>query len=349
MLRAALLASLVLAACGKESAKPAPAPSPPPVSSANVPTTQKAPPKAALPSERDPEAAKLVTAGAACPLQDEDIALSCPEREAAGKYAFEHQQSVAIAATCAELLEHSNQAVKLVAAHCLDSLTSVAVTPVLGPVLDTLEAEPNVKARRAIAWGIKGAEAATAKLEDRVLALVAKLAQKPEDEDAAGNVLDTLFPQYLLQEGPKPPLAAQAVVLAAFARKQGGMFIRACDLVRLVEDKQAACTAVASAIDPASSEWWRALAALNDLGTPCASHAPAALEVALARYAKGQIDSPEQLERLARVFELTPELRKKAATAVKAARKAAPEWKRKAVDAAAAELAKPWAPPSTKN
>jgi hypothetical protein len=348
MLRTALLACLVLPACGNESAKPAP--SPPPLGSGSAQVTPPpAPPKPALPSERDPEAAKRVLAGAACPLQNDDISLSCPEREVAGKYAFEHQQSVAIAATCAELLEHSNQSVKLVAAHCLDQLTAIATTPVLGPVLDTLEAEPDVTARRAIAWGIKGAEAATAKLEDRVLALVDKLARTPEDEAAAGNVLDTLFPQYLMDTAPKPPPAAQAVVLAALARKQGDLFIRACDLVRLVEDKPAACAAVAAAIDPGASEWWRALAALNDLGAPCASHAPAAIEVALAQYAKGKIDTPEQLGRLARTFELTPELRKKAAAGVKAARKTAPEWQRKAVDAAAAELAKPWVPPQPKN
>lgn len=302
----------------------------------------------ALPAGRDPAVEALVKAGAACAVEDDDISLSCAERVAAGDYAFQHQQSVEVAATCVVLLRDANLAVKLVASHCLDQLSAVAVTPVLGAGLDALEAEPDPKVRRQIAWGLKGAEATTAGLTDRVLALVDTLAARPDDEDAAGNVLDTLFPQYLMSDGPKPPVRAQQLVLAAFARPGGGLFIRACDLVRLVEDKPAACKAVADAIAAGGHDWWRALPAFNDVGVACADVAPRVLDATLAQYAAGHVEDPRAVARFATLFELSPPVRKRAAAALRAARKATPEWQRPALDEAIAAMSKAWAPPPAK-
>jgi hypothetical protein len=343
MLRAMRVASLlILVACGSKGSD---APATGSATDTKPSTAPKAEPTpTGLPEGRDPEAAKLVKAGAACPLEDDDITLDCPERKAAGKYAFEKQQSKEIAATCAELVRDPNQAVRLVAAHCIDELSAVASTPVLGHVLDSLELETNKKVRKQIAWGIKGAEAADAKLESRVLALVDKLI-KSDEEDAAGNVLDTLFPQYLMASAPKPPKAAQDVVLASFAKKKGGMFIRACDLVRLVDDKPAACKAVAAAAAPEDkTDWWRALAAFNDLGAPCAELAPDVLGKVIADD-KSTVEQPTEMVRFAEKFELTPALRKQAAAALTKARKVAPEWQRKKVDEAIAAFGKPALPP----
>lgn len=339
--------TLLLAACGSKSDAPTSESSPKAV---EAKPTEKPAAKPDLPEGRDAEAAKLVKAGAACKLdKDGDISLSCPEREAAGKYAFNKQQSKEIAATCAELVRDPDQAVKLVAAHCLFSLTSVAITPVLGHVLDSIEAEKHRIVRRQIAWGIADAQAVTAKLEDRVIALVEKLASKPEDEDAAGSVLDTLFPEYMLGSAPKPPKKAQDIVLGAFARKKGGLFIRACDKVRLVEDKAAACKAVAGAIVADSPEWWRALAALNDIarqGAPCGEYAPAALAVALEVYGKGDITAPQELWKFAEVFELTPEQRKQAAADVTKIKAKAPDWKKKDLDRVIETFKKPYEAPT---
>lgn len=338
-----LASLLLLVACGSKGSE-APAPG----SATDKPTGSAAKPEApavaGLPEGRDPEIAKLVKAGAACELRDDDISLSCAERKAAGEYAFQKQQSKEVAATCAELVRDGNQAVKLVAAHCLERLTAVAVTPVLGYTLDSLEAETNKTVRKQIAWAIKGAEGATAKLEDRVLALVDKLV-KAGEEDTAGSVLDTLFPQYLMASGPKPPKAAQQVVLAAFPNKKGGLFVRACDLVRLVEDKPAACKAVAAAAAPEDkTDWWRALAAFNDLGAPCAELAPGVLEKVIADD-KSAVDQPREMTRFAQKFELTPELRKQAAAALTRAKKDAPDWKKKTLDEAIAAFGKPAEPP----
>jgi hypothetical protein len=334
--------TLLLVACGKGSDAPATGSDPRP--GAATPPAKTEPKGGDLPDGRDAEIAKLVKAGAACPVKDDDISLSCPERKAAGEYAFQKQQSKEVAATCAELVRDTNQAVKLVAAHCLERLTAVAVTPVLGHVLDSLDKEPNKKLRKQIAWGIKGAEGATAKLEERVLVLVDKLV-KADEEDTAGNVLDTLFPQYMMSSGPKPPKAAQAVVIGAFARKKGGLFIRACDLVRLVEDKPAACKAVADASTPAEkTDWWRAFGAFVDLGVACAEQAPGVLEKVIADD-KSTSESPRDLARFAKKFEVTPDLRTKATAALTKAKKTAPDWKKKDVDEAIAAFGKPAEPP----
>jgi hypothetical protein len=340
--------TLLLVACGSKSDAPTAESS---RKAVEAKPTEKPAAKPDLPEGRDAEAAKLVKAGAACKVKDDDIEYSCPERKAAGDYAFNKQQSKEIAATCAELVRDQNLAIKLVAAHCLDRLTSVATTPVLGHVLDSIEAEPNRKVQRQIAWGIKGAQAVTAKLEDRVITLVEKLAATPEGEDAAGSVLDTLFPEYMIGGAPKPPKKAQDIVLNAFARKKGGLMIRACDKVRLVEDKAAACKAVAGAITVDSPEWWRAIGALNDLqrlGAPCGEYAPAAIDVALAIYAKGDITAPQEMWHLAEAFELTPELRKKAAADFTKVKAKAPEWKKKDLERVIETFNKPYEAPKKK-
>ena len=135
-------------------------------------------------------------------------------------------------------------------------------------------------------------------------------------------------------------------MLDAFARPGGWMYYRATDLIRLVDDKPAACKAVVSAIKIDGVEWWRALGAFNSLGAPCAESAPAVLDVILAMYGKGTIDDPAAVRFFAERFELTPALRKRAAAALRAVRKKTPAWQRKGVDEAAAAFAKPWAPPA---
>jgi hypothetical protein len=336
---AAFLGALLLVACNSTSDAPTAGSAAP--SSSAAPAGASASKPAAAPAVLDAKAAELVHAGASCEFKNDSIDLSCPARKAIEEYAFQHQQSKDVSSTCAASLRDTNPSIKLTAAACLGKMTSVAVTPELGAGLDAIDAETSPKIQARIAGGIRGAQAVTAKLDDRVVKMIDKLAATPAGEEAAGDLLDTLFPDYVFGSAPKPPPAAQALVLAALARPKGSLMISALNVVRLMDDKAAVCAALGKGVREDAPEWWRSMAAMSDVGEPCAGEAPHALEVALAVYAKGDITAPQELGRLDHRFVFTAEQRKNAVTALRAALKAAPEWKRKDVSALVTQFSKP--------
>src|SRR5262249_12615864 len=117
------------------------------------------------------------------------------------------------------------------------------------------------------------------------------------------------------------------------------------DLVRLVEDKPAACAAVAKAAEPEDkTDWWRAFAAFSDLGAPCADQAAGVLEKGIADV-KWTADQPRDMKRVATKFEGRPDLRKKAGATLTREKKDAGDWKKKALDEAIAAFGNPAEPP----
>ena len=337
-IRFVLLVSLV--ACSKDSsAPPSDKTAPPAGSNAAAPKTAEPttpPAPTAAPTVQDQQAATLVRAGAKCPIKFDDIALDCPERKAIEEHAFQNQQSVPIATTCVALLRESDLAVRLTAAACLFKLTSVAQVPVLGALLDALEAEKDPKVR---------AEAAEAKLDGRVRSLIERYSATGSDDDdrTAGNLLGSLFPEYLMASAPKPAKESQALVLTALARPKGTLLIRALDKVRLVEDKPAACTALRNGIRADNPEWWRFVDSLADLKDACTADAPKAFELAIEKAAAGQ-GHVQAMLKLDRRFELAPALRSRAAKELRAGAKKAREWERKGILEAAKTFEAPRKP-----
>jgi hypothetical protein len=299
--------------------------------------------KATLPAGRDAKIAGLVKKGAACHLDDKGrISSSCAEVGAAMQYADKKSRSAKVAATCAELTRHPHLAVRQVAARCIARMTVPAVTPVVGHVLDSIEAENHEKVRWSLATSLGQIAVLEAKLEQRVLAMIDTVAEVDE-ETAYRLLISTLGPA----DG-KPPKEVQDFVVKVMSRKKGDLFYHVVGFMNLVEDKPAACKALAAAASPASgTHWSRALEGLNDLTTDCAGHAAAVLEKIIAKD-EWILDRPEELTRLATKVELTPDLRKRAAAALTRARRGAGRagrWKAASLDHAVAEFSKPWVKP----
>jgi hypothetical protein len=228
----------------------------------------------------------------------------------------------------------------LLAATCLDHMNARGVTPQLGAALDAIEAEKDDAVRKELAWGIKNAEAVTAKLDDRVIAVVTKLAADPKTEPAAGDLFDTLFPQYMMGSGPKPPAKAQALAIEALKRDGTAMQHSAFNAVKLLDDKPAVCAALGQAIRADAKQWASAADALADLKDACAADLPRVVDLTLTRLAAGD-DHLDLLKKLDRTFELDAPTRAKIAKALKAAAGKAPDWQRKDFNETAAAFTKP--------
>jgi hypothetical protein len=342
-MRTVVLIALVVAGsssgCSKKGGDQPPKPAP---GSAGTATARAEPPPvaAAKPQIKDDGAKQLLAAGTACALRQGALPLDCAEYKAMGDYAFQHQGSDAVAETCAAFLRDPDAKKRLLAATCLDHLNARGVTPQLGAALDAIEAEKDVAVQKEIAWGIKDAEAVTAKLDDRVLALTAKLAADPKTEPAAADVFSTLFPQYMMGSGPKPPVKAQQMAIEAIGRDGTAMQREAFNAIKLLDDKPAVCAALGAAIKPEAKQWANAADAFADLKDACVADLPRVLDLTLAQLAAGD-DHLDLLKKLDRAFELDAPTRAKIAKAIKAARGKAPDWKRKQFDETAALFAKP--------
>ncbi|HSD90083.1 MAG TPA: hypothetical protein VLB44_21275 [Kofleriaceae bacterium] len=334
----------ILVACGKgggQEPAPAPAPAPGSASGATVGTPTPPPPAAAAkPQAKDDGAKQLLAKGTTCELQQGSLPLDCAEYKAMGEYGFQNQGSDAVAETCASFLQDPDAKKRLLAATCLDHMNARAVTPQLGAALDAIEAEKDVAVRKQIAWGIKGAEAVTAKLDDRVIAIVTRLAADPKTEDVAGDLFDTLFPQYLAGSGPKPPAKAQALAIEALGRDGTAMQHSAFNAIKLLDDKPAVCAALAAAIRPDAKQWANAADAFADIKDACIADLPRVIDLTLARLAAGE-EHLDLLKKLDRVFELDAPTRAKIAKAIKAATGKAPDWQRKSFNETAAAFSKP--------
>lgn len=341
-----LALALAVAGCDKHDdakAKAAAAGEPAPAGKAVEAKAAEPVEPAPPPVATDPEMKQLLAKGTACARGPSGLPLDCPEYKAVGDYAFQHQGSEQVAATCAGFLGDADASKRLLAAACLDRLNARTATTQLGRALDAIEHEQDPVVREQIAWAIKNAEAVTAKLDDRVIATVNRLAADPASERAAGYLFGTLFPQYLMGRGPKPPPAAQALALEALGRDGSSMQRAALNAVRLLDDQPAACAALGKAIRPDAKRWGEAAAALADVGAACAADAPKVVDFALERLAAGDV-AFEAFEKLDRAFDLGAPTRAKIAKALKRARPKLPEWQRSRADKAAAAFAAPRKP-----
>lgn len=335
-----LTIAFLIAACGKSGGDQKPAPAPAPVGSGSAATKPEplAPP--AKPQANDEGARALLAKGTACARSSQgDLPLDCAEYKAMGDYAFQHQDDKGVAETCAAFLADPDPKKRLLAATCLEHLNARTQTTVLGFAMDAIETEKDADVRKQIAWGIKSAEATTAKLDDRVILLVNKLAADPKGEEAAGDLFGTLFPQYLMGSGPKPPPKAQALALDAIKRDGTGMQRTVLNALALLDDKPATCAALDSMIDPAKKSWGEAASGLADLKDACAANLPHAIEIVRKQLATdARVDV---LRKYDRVFELDAATRASIVKALRAAKPKAAEWKRKDFDEAIAAFSKP--------
>ena len=330
------IALVIAAGCSKAADEVHPAPASPQGRAAPV----AAPPTVA----KDEGVAAMLAKGTACEVKDSGLPLDCPEYKAIHEYAFQKQGSAEVAATCAGALRDPDRKKRLLAAECLFDLNAVGKTPQLGTALDAIEAETDEVVRRQIAWGIMGAEAVTAKLDARVLAVVTKLAANPASDVAAGYLFSSLFPQYMVGTGPKPPAAAQALAIASIGRDGTGLQREAFNAIRMLDDKPAVCAALGAAIRPDAKHWADAASVLADLGEACAADAARVIDVALARLAAGD-DELRLVKKYDRAFDLGAATRAKILQALRAARPRLAEWKRTEVDATIAVFAAPRATP----
>ncbi|HET9987719.1 MAG TPA: hypothetical protein VFQ65_04350, partial [Kofleriaceae bacterium] len=292
------VAVLSLVACGKAADNPAPAPG----SAAAAP--KRPPPSApppAKPTIKDDGAKQLLAKGTSCKLQQDALPLDCPEYKAIGDYAFQHQGSTDASETCAAFLSDPDPLKKKLAAECLAHFNAVGVTPSLGFALDAIDAEKDPKIREEIAWGIKSAEAVTAHLEERVLSVVHQLAADPKTETAASYVFSSLFPQYMMGSGPKPPAKAQALAIASLRTDGTAMQREAFNAVKLLDDKAAVCAAIDADLTPAAKQWALAADALADMKDACVANLAKTIDFVLARLAAGD-DHLEILRRYDSVF-----------------------------------------------
>jgi len=331
---------LAVVGCGKAADKPAPAPAGS-GSSAAAMKTAPPPPAAAKPQIKDDGAKQILAKGTTCKISDShELPMDCAEYKAIGEYAFQKQGDAAVAETCAAFLTDPDLGKRLLAAECIYKLNAVGKTPVLGAALDALETEKDPLVKVRIAWGISGAEAVTAKLDDRVLAVVNKLAADPLTELAAGYLFASLFPQYMMGSGPKPPAKAQALAIDAIGRDNKSMQNAAFNAIRMLDDKPAVCAALKAIIRPDAKSWPNAAAAMAQLKDACVADVPRVIDLTLDQMAKGEMHL-DVLKDFDRAFELDAPTRAKIAKACKASRSKAPDWERKSVDEVAAAFAKP--------
>lgn len=289
---------------------------------------------------KDDGAKQLLAKGTTCKLQQDALPLDCPELKAISDYAFQHQGSAEASETCAAFLADPDPLKKKLAAECLAHFNSNGVTPSLGFALDAIEAEKDPKIKEEIAWGIKDAEAVTAHLDDRVLAVTQKLAADPKTETAASYVFSSLFPQYMMGSGPKPPAQAQAVALASLGADGTAMQREAFNAVKLLDDKSAVCAAIDADLSATAKQWALAADAVASMKDACVANLAKTIDFVLAKVAAGD-DHLEILRRYDSVFDLDAPTRAKIAKAIRAARAKAAEWKRKDFDDTAAQFAKP--------
>jgi hypothetical protein len=219
-------------------------------------------------------------------------------------------------------------------------MNAVSATTQLGAALDAIEKEQDPVVREQLAWGIKSAEAVTAKLDERVLAVVNKLAADPKAETAAGHLFGTLFPQYMMGSGPKPPKAAQALALESLGRDGTYMQRTAFNSVKMIEDKVAVCAALGKVLQPDSKRWSDAVGSMIDLKDACAADLPKTIDFMLERLAAGDA-SLGVLQRIDHVYELDAPTRAKIASALKTARPKVKEWERKRLDETVGVFSKP--------
>lgn len=330
-----LWVALIAIGCGKTADKPAtgsgnePKPAPP-----------SAPPAPAKPAAKDDAIKQLLAKGTTCKLQQGTLSMDCVELKQVGDYAFMKQNSAEVGETCATFLTDPDLPKRLLAAECLYKLNSGAKAGVLGYTLDAIETEKDDAVRERLCWGAMGTEAVTAKLDDRTLAVVQKLAADPKSATGAGWLFHALFPQYLMGKGPPAPAKAQAYALEAL--KQDGTPVQraALDSVSMIDDKPAVCAALDANLRPDAKNWAGSADAIAAMKDACVANLAKSIDFILAQLKAGD-DQLGILKRYDYVFDLDAATRAKIAKAIRAARPKATEWKRKSFDETVAAFEKP--------
>jgi hypothetical protein len=317
------LALLLLASACSKSTTDTPAPA---QQSSALEAAKPAPPApAARPQVKDATVQDMLAKGSACKLgENGTLPLDCPEYKAIHDYAFQHQGSEEAAETCAASLADPDQVKRLLAAECLNGFNAVTETKVFAWGLDAVEAETIPEVQKEIAWGIMNAEAVTAKQDDRVIADIKKLSANPQTVSAASNLLDSLFPSYVIGSGPKPPPAAQQLALDALRLDDSPMQYTALNVALThLDDKAAVCAALDAAITPTAKTWWMAAEGIVTMKDACLALLPKIIDVALARAATNN-PRLEVLQDFDHAFELEPPTRAAIAKALREARAKVP-------------------------
>lgn len=283
---------------------------------------------------------QLLVKSTTCALMQGKLPLDCNEYKQVGDYAFLKQNSVDVAETCAAYIQDHDVPRRLLAAECLYKLNSTAKVSVFGNLLDAIEVEKDDAVREALCWAAMGAEAVTAKLDDRALALTQKLAADPKSATAAGWLFHSMFPQYLMGKGPKPPAKAQAYALEALKQDNTPVQRAALDAVSLLDDKAAVCAALDGNLRADAKNWSGSADAIAAMKDACVANLAKTIDFVLERLKAGD-DNIRVLSRYDYVFDLDAPTRAKIAKAIRAAKAKAPEWQRKEFDETAGKFEKP--------
>jgi hypothetical protein len=261
----AMLIAALVPGCSKEDTKlePAAAAKPadaPPAGEAAKPGKPRAP---AIDARLKPH----FEAGKDCKWNEYGLA-NCDAATAIHKLAFENQSDPKLAASCAGALAHEDAKIRGLAAECMGGFNDRARIPHLAAGLDAFEAEKSRRIGAAIARAFSNGNAKESGVEDRVIALVRKLAQDPKGEISASYLIDSMFPSYLLQK-TRPPSRAAGDLAMEMARKKGPLGHRATVALGKLHDRGPEVCKVLAGI-ARGDDWAAAVESMSQLEDTCA-------------------------------------------------------------------------------
>jgi len=216
---------------------------------------------------RDPRIAELFTAGKDCSWNESGFT-SCEAAKKIKKLAFQNQSDDKLAASCVSALRDPKPSTRGLAATCMNGFNDRTRIPHLAAGLDAFEAEKEPTIRVAIACAFSSGNARESGVEERVIALVRKLAAEPQDNRVAACLLDSMFPQYLLQ-ATKPPSKAAGDVALEMLSKAGSLKARAIEVVGLLSDRKPEVCAALAKIATSGDSWAPALDTMANLRDAC--------------------------------------------------------------------------------
>jgi len=342
------LVTVLCFGCGKDSDKKKPEKQPAEGPAPATATDNSAKPPAPAPTApRDPRIAELFAAGKDCTWNDSGLA-SCEAADKMKKLAFEQQSDSKLAASCAAALRDPEPTTRGLAAVCMSGFNDRTRIPLLAAGLDAFEAEKEPTLRAAIACAFSNGNARESGVEDRVIALVRKLAAEPGGDVPASCLLDSMFPQYLMQASEPPSKAAGDLALEMLG-KEGRLKTRALEVVGLLSDRKPEVCKALAAVATSEDSWAPAVDTMATLGDACAAELDPIIDVIATAMKDNKYNTWEYqaTKKLLRKTPLTKEQVKKLAPASK---KLAKQVKGVFADSAkeiAASLAK-YPPPAAK-
>ena len=276
----AALFALAATACGKSEKSSTDKPAEPsptqPTEQAGEPPLE---PAGSVPAARDPRIVELLAAGGDCEWNAIGLT-TCDTASKLRKLAFEAQSDSALAASCVAALKDDDPKVRGLAASCVAGFNDATRGPHLAAGLDAVEAERKPEVRNAIACAFSGGNAREAGVEDRVIALVSKLASAPETEHTASCLFDSMFPQYLMA-GTAPPSKAAGDLALSYLGRSGRLQQRAFDAVTLMKDRMPEVCAALEEVIKGGGDWAQAVDAMARFDAGCSAKLDTAI-VAMA-------------------------------------------------------------------